>query len=63
MECILTDATSHDDVSTGIATGFTFVSGDAVAGMVATPGHIQGIRADHLLGQMRVPAEPEGGRH
>lgn len=62
MECIMTDASSHDDVSTGIAAGFTFVSGDAVAGMVETPGHIQGIRADHLLGQMRVGSEPQGSR-
>lgn len=60
MECVLTDASSRDDVTTGIATGFTYLSGDAVAGMVETPGFIQGVRADHLLHLTRAAAQNPG---
>lgn len=52
MECVLTDAVSHDDVSTAIAAGFTYFSGDAVAGLIETPGLIDGLRADHILRQI-----------
>lgn len=52
MECVLTDAMSHDDVSTAIAGGFTYFSGDAVAAMIETPGFVDGLRADHILRQI-----------
>jgi len=48
MESILTDIVSHDDLSTGIAAGFTYLSGDAVAGMIETPGMIEAIKLDHM---------------
>lgn len=51
MECILSDATSHDDVSTAVAVGFTFVLGDAVAPIIETPGYSEGLRAEHILRQ------------
>lgn len=49
MECVLTEVDSHDDVSTGVATGFTYLSGDAVAAMLDTPGQVDGLKADHIL--------------
>lgn len=49
MECVLTDAGSHDDLSTALAAGFTYMSGDAVAGMIEMPGFIDGLSADHIL--------------
>jgi len=49
MECILTEVGSHDDVATGVATGFTYLSGDAVAAMVDTPGQVDGLKAEHIL--------------
>lgn len=52
MECVLTDAMSHDDVSTAIAGGFSYFSGDAVAAMIDTPGFVDGLRADHILRQI-----------
>jgi hypothetical protein len=49
MECVLTEVHSHDDVSTGVAAGFTYLSGDAVAPMLDTPGLSDGLKADHIL--------------
>jgi hypothetical protein len=48
MECILTDIGTHDDLSTGITAGFTHLSGDAVAGMIETPGLADATRLDHM---------------
>ncbi|MBP7064404.1 hypothetical protein [Ferrovibrio sp.] len=49
LECILTDADSMDDVSTGVAAGFTYLLGDAVAPLLDTPGMVRGLRMDHIL--------------
>jgi len=48
MECILTEIATHDQLSTGIAAGFTYLSGEAVAGMIETPGFIETIKLDHM---------------
>lgn len=49
LECILTDADSMDHVSTGVAAGFTYLLGDAVAPLLDTPGKVRGLRMDHIL--------------
>lgn len=49
MECVLTEVDSHDDVSTGVATGFTYLSGDAIAPLFDTPGQTDGLKAEHIL--------------
>jgi hypothetical protein len=51
LECILTDIASHDGLSAGIAAGFTFLSGEAVAGMIETPGFLSDTKTDHIQRQ------------
>lgn len=48
LESVLVGAASRDDVAIGVAAGFTYVSGDAVASAVNTPGFVNGLRCDHL---------------
>lgn len=47
---ILTNINSRDDLRTGIAAGFDIIWGDAVSGMVDTPGLLDGLRSDHIPG-------------
>ena len=48
MESILTDIASQDELSTAITAGFNYMSGDAVAGLIETPGFIENVRLDHM---------------
>jgi len=48
MESILWNVTAPNEISLGTAAGFSFLVGDAVAPMLATPGHRQALRADHI---------------
>ncbi|HEX6957818.1 MAG TPA: hypothetical protein VF194_07520 [Ferrovibrio sp.] len=52
MESVLVNASSHDDVSLGVAAGFTFISGDAVAPITETPGMAKKLKAEHILQQI-----------
>lgn len=52
MESVLAYAASHDDVSTAIAAGFSYISGDAVAPIIDTPGGAETLRPDHILRQL-----------
>lgn len=52
MESVLAFASSHDDVSTAIAAGFSFIEGDAVAPIVETPGFAETLKPDHILRQI-----------
>ena len=51
LECILTDIASHDGLSAGIAAGFTYLAGEAVAGMIDTPGFLSETKTDHIQRQ------------
>lgn len=48
MESILTDIASQDELSTAITAGFTYLSGDAIAGTIETPGFTEHVRLDHM---------------
>ena len=48
MESILWDISHPSDIDLGTAAGFNFLCGDAVAPLLATPGHRQALRADHI---------------
>lgn len=48
MESILTDIASQDELSTAITAGFNYMSGDAVAGLIETPGFTENVRLDHM---------------
>lgn len=47
---ILANINSRDDLRTGVAAGFDIIWGDAVSGMVDTPGLLDGLRSDHIPG-------------
>lgn len=47
---ILANINNRDDLRTGVAAGFDIIWGDAVSGMVATPGLLDGLRSDHIPG-------------
>ncbi len=49
LESILAEAGSQDDVSAGVAAGFTYLLGDAIAPILDTPGLVRGLRSDHIL--------------
>jgi len=55
LESLLSNIGSVDDLRAGSQAGFSFLIGDAVAPQIATPGHRQALRADHIP-QRTVPA-------
>ncbi|PJI40248.1 hypothetical protein [Ferrovibrio sp.] len=48
MESILWNVSDATELELGINAGFSFVFGDAVAPQIATPGHRQALRFDHI---------------
>ncbi|WP_341913320.1 hypothetical protein [Ferrovibrio terrae] len=48
LESLLSNIGTPDDLRTGSQVGFNFLIGDAVAPLIATPGHRQALRADHI---------------
>lgn len=48
MESVLWNVAAPDDIGLGTTAGFSFLVGDAVAPLIATPGHRQALRADHI---------------
>lgn len=58
MESLLSNVSSSDEISLGATAGFSFLIGDAIAPMIATPGHRQALRSDHI--PQRATAAPTG---
>lgn len=54
MESILWNVTDATGLELGVNAGFGFLCGDAVAPQIATPGHRQALRADHIPQRMVV---------
>lgn len=54
MESILWNVSDATELELGVNAGFSFVFGDAVAPQIATPGHRQALRADHIPQRMVV---------
>ncbi|MBS4045877.1 MAG: hypothetical protein KG075_06005 [Alphaproteobacteria bacterium] len=48
MESILWNIGDATELELGVTAGFGFLIGDAVAPQIATPGHRQALRADHI---------------
>lgn len=56
LESLLSNIGNADDLRAGSQTGFSFLIGDAVAPQIATPGHRQALRADHIPQRAAAPA-------
>lgn len=54
MESILWNVSDATELELGVNAGFSFVFGDAVAPQIATPGHRQALRFDHIPQRMVV---------
>lgn len=54
MESILWNVSDATGLELGVNAGFSFVFGDAVAPQIATPGHRQALRFDHIPQRMVV---------
>ncbi len=54
MESILWNVHDAAELDLGVNAGFGFLLGDAVAPQIATPGHRQALRADHIPQRMVV---------
>ncbi|QDO98300.1 hypothetical protein FNB15_13920 [Ferrovibrio terrae] len=54
MESILWNVNDATGLELGVNAGFGFLCGDAVAPQIATPGHRQALRADHIPQRMVV---------
>lgn len=54
MESILWNVSDATGLELGVNAGFSFIFGDAVAPQIATPGHRQALRADHIPQRMVV---------
>jgi hypothetical protein len=54
MESILWNVSDASELELGVNAGFGFLIGDAVAPQIATPGHRQALRADHIPQRMVV---------
>lgn len=54
MESILWNVSDAAGLELGVNAGFGFLCGDAVAPQIATPGHRQALRADHIPQRMVV---------
>jgi hypothetical protein len=54
MESILWNVGDATGLELGVNAGFGFLCGDAVAPQIATPGHRQALRADHIPQRMVV---------
>jgi hypothetical protein len=54
MESILWNVSDASELELGVNAGFGFLFGDAVAPQIATPGHRQALRADHIPQRMVV---------
>jgi hypothetical protein len=48
LESLLSNITTNEELNAGNNAGFSFLIGDAVAPMIATPGHRQALRGDHI---------------
>lgn len=54
MESILWNVSDATGLELGVNAGFSFIFGDAVAPQIATPGHRQALRFDHIPQRMVV---------
>jgi hypothetical protein len=48
LESLLSGISTRDDLHAGNNAGFSFLIGDAVAPLIATPGHRQALHSDHI---------------